>query len=112
VTTATLKALAILAEHGPMLPGGFADRMWPEMRRRRAGGNSQHQGGDNGAICAGGYLGKLCKRGLARREGWDYEITAEGREVLRAVSHTVGARRARLPLKTYNKLLKVARSKS
>jgi hypothetical protein len=112
VTPATLKALSILATHGPMLPSGFADRMWPEMRRRNAGGNSQHRGGDNGAICAGGYLGKLCKRGLVGRAGRVYGITVRGREALRTVSRTIGARRARLPLKIYNKLLKVAKSKS
>lgn len=83
VTTKLIEHLKIVAEHGPVYPGMFATYAWPDAPRRRAGGNSQHQGGDNMAICAGGRLGKLAQAKLVYWTRRGYLITPDGQKILK-----------------------------
>jgi hypothetical protein len=68
---------------------GFALKMWPDhefMHIARSNGGNGAQRGKKAWLCAGSYLAKLTKRGLARR-GWrrgdtGYCITREGKQAL------------------------------
>ena len=85
LTAMRRRALAILdGQSGLMMAATFADKMWPDTRRKSAQGSG---------FAGGGYLGKLVKLGLVRFDtvcssggrytGWGYKITAAGRRALR-----------------------------
>lgn len=75
----TVQALEILEAYPGLQPREFAKLMWPESpgwkRPSKCGNNGMHRGGGM-YRAAGGFLGKLCKRGLAY---WKY-IEAGRRE--------------------------------
>jgi len=84
-------ALYLVAEHGPIRPREFAERMWPDnqawRRVSRCGPYGSHRGG--GMHLAGGaYLGKLRRQGLVNDWGTPfpggYVLTARGRQLLEA----------------------------
>lgn len=83
LTKPQTRALRILCDHGPLRPGQFARRMWPDSpgwRRTRMM-----------PMCGGAYLAKLGYRGWARpqstwslRDGARYSghvLTPKGREL-------------------------------
>jgi hypothetical protein len=82
------RALAMLAEHGPLRPADFARYMWPDNPNWRRPGKCGAYGSSKGLgmrLAGGGYLGRLCKAGLVRytqypREGW--VLTASGEQLL------------------------------
>ena len=90
-TAAQLRALAILRDHGPMMPKRFAERMWPDSpswkKVVRCGAHGSHRGGGMYGA-AGGFLGKLVRAGLVRRttrrsyDYNDYELSPAGRAAL------------------------------
>lgn len=92
MTDATKRALTIIRDHGPIRPREFADLMWPDSpghnRYSKCGPKGSHRGGGM-YLAAGGYLGKLRRRGLIRYEdhylsGWwlGYVLTDEGKKAL------------------------------
>lgn len=93
LTEAQEKALQIVQEHGPIAPAWFSELMWPDSPARRRVYKCGPKGSTRGSglwLSAGGFLGKL------RRKGWveykfsgyrpirrlGYILTAEGRDVL------------------------------
>ncbi len=83
VTAKAIEHLRIVRDNGPMLPGEFGQRAWPNMIERGAGDRG---GGSNVAICGAGRLGRLQKArwvvyvfGHGQR---GYQITPAGRKVL------------------------------
>jgi hypothetical protein len=94
VTDTTRRALIIIRDHGEAItyPKYFAALMWPEsgawQRSKKSGYGSAKGAGMYSA--AGGYLGKLIKRGLIResfRGGFDtharrFELTDAGKEAI------------------------------
>lgn len=94
LTEAQHRALEIFSEHGPLMPKDFAKKMWPDSdgwhRHAKCGPHGVHRGGGM-YIAAGGYIGKLCRKGwveFTRNRRFDYYlneygITQEGRRVLR-----------------------------
>lgn len=92
LTASQIRALTILARHGPMAPADFAQEMWPDS----SGWQRVHKCGAYGAsrgvmmaMVGGGYLGKLRKMGLSRwaetsrRQMPKTCISDEGRVALR-----------------------------
>jgi hypothetical protein len=77
MTESTKKALEIIKEKGPIKPKRFAKFMWPDSDGWSTHTNCGHGvtrgGGMN--LAAGGYLGKLRKRGLIEKklERWPTE---------------------------------------
>ena len=70
LTKAQTKALTIIQEHQPIYPWYFSYLMWPDSD----GHKHYHKCGPKGvcrglgmALAAGGYLGKLVKKGLVYR---------------------------------------------
>ena len=63
------KALQILRDHGPIQPREFAKKMWPDSpcwrHHIKCGPSGSHRGGGM-YLAAGGYLGKLGRRGWAK----------------------------------------------
>lgn len=93
-TASQLRALTILAAHGPLRPREFAQSMWPRSpgwkSSARCGAHGSHRGGGM-YLAAGGFLGKLAKRGWVRRDyrfmhgsaiDDGYRLTDLGRQVL------------------------------
>jgi hypothetical protein len=94
MTKSQRKALEILRDHGPILPAAFAEKMWPDSpcwnRSYKCGAYGSHRGGAM-YRAAGGFLGKLRKKGWAlQREsilgGWNvgYIISIKGKKALEA----------------------------
>lgn len=88
-TPQLLRALSIVQHHGPVQPKAFARAMWPASPSWGHRTNCGH-GVSIGlcmAIAAGGYLGKLAKRGLIG-PGFQhgvhagYVLTDQGRALL------------------------------
>lgn len=94
LTEAQEKALLIVREHGPILPARFSELMWPDSPAH----NRAHNVGSSGAArgvalwrSAGGFLGKLRRRGWVRAKysrvdplhRLGYILTAEGHEILK-----------------------------
>ena len=84
LTLAQVKALTILAEHGPLSPAQFAERMWPDSPAWHFSGPRRAVMGYTG----GGYLGRLRRLGLVEYEHCFpcdelvHSISAEGRRAL------------------------------
>lgn len=67
LTTSRIRALVILAQHGPTRPRDFAERMWPDSSGWKRVHKCGPYGASSGAMMAmvgGAYLGKLRKAGL------------------------------------------------
>lgn len=66
LSEAQKKALEIIRDHGPIRPREFARKMWPDSegwrRSSRAGLYGSSRGGGMN-LAAGGYLGKLARKG-------------------------------------------------
>lgn len=90
-TETAIRALRILAEHGPIRPSHFASLMWPESESWSRVGKCGAYGATRGVgmrLGGGGYLGRLTKKGWAVYQwGADryrsgHVISAEGRRLL------------------------------
>ena len=89
------RALEIVAEHGPIRPAQFADRMWPDSPGWQRSYKCGPWGASRGIAMArtgGAYLGKLQRRGWIHQPWhempWGYQpegysLTEEGQIVLR-----------------------------
>lgn len=88
------KALEVLSNSAGLTAGSFAVQYYTEPRHRYLFTAVSNQG--NGAcagkkawLCAGSFLGKLCKEGLVRREYdrrrgmWLFRVSERGRGALR-----------------------------
>ena len=95
LTPSRRKALEILNKSSSLTAGSFAVQYYTEPRHQYLFTAVSNQG--NGAcagkkawLCAGSFLGKLCKEGLARREYdgrrelWMFRITEKGKKALHA----------------------------
>jgi len=95
LTEPQVKALTILQNHGPLRPREFARLMWPDspgwQRHARCGPNGSHKGGGM-YLAAGGYLGKLARKGWIYRKfkqySWGYDsmgyiLNGPGKTILR-----------------------------
>ncbi len=93
LTDKTLQALRILKEHGPLAPRRFAKHMWPESAGWRRYTNCGPYGVTRGGgmnLAAGGFLGKLRRRGLVDWRPRDrmpkapyvYALSEKGRKAL------------------------------
>ncbi len=69
ITEKQRQALQILKENPGISAGDFAEKMWPEnpMHREHSNGGNGCQPGKAGWLCGGSYLGKLIKKGLAKK---------------------------------------------
>jgi hypothetical protein len=69
VTESEKRALKIIARNPGITPARFAELMWPNseghQRHHRCGYGTSR--GSGMALAAGGYLGKLVRRGLVKR---------------------------------------------
>ena len=91
MTEKTIKALKILAsmENGGITPNRFAMKFWGDDPERQSLFTSVANAG-NGAcagkkawLCAGSYLNKLVKKGLAAKTyNFHYCISRQGKEIL------------------------------
>ena len=95
LTASQRRALEIVRDHGPIKPREFSEKMWPEspghQRYSKCGPSGVTRGGGMN-LAAGGYLGRLRKRGWVKSEYafWvhsyyrdlGYVLTDEGREAL------------------------------
>ncbi len=82
LTEKTIKALRILRKHGDMRPARFAEKMWPNSEKWshpvKCGTHGVHRGGGM-YMAAGGYLGRLARRGLVIYvSDYRYRISVEG----------------------------------
>lgn len=81
------KALRIIAAYKGIRARGFARKMWPDSPAHRCTYRSGHGSarGKGAWLCAGSFVGKLIKKGLAWKE-WKggYTITRKGQEALNA----------------------------
>lgn len=91
ISDTVFRALKILRDARALMPRDFAHKMWPDSegwdRQSKCGPKGAHRGGGM-YLAAGGFLGRLCKRGLAdrrydRHRRQTYVITAKGRRALR-----------------------------
>lgn len=99
LTERTLQALTIVAEHPGITPANFAHLMWPASEKWkhsvRCGVNGVSIGGGM-RLAAGGYLGKLYRRGLIGTAtprtgvGVGYALSVAGREALSAAKGKQG----------------------
>jgi len=82
LTPTRRRALEIVRDGGPILPGHFAERMWPDSECWRHVHKCGPYGASQGvmmAMAAGGFLGKLGKAGLVCWFGSaGYMLTAQG----------------------------------
>lgn len=92
MTDVERRALEIVARYGPIMPREFAALMWPDSpgwkRHSKCGPKGVSQGGGM-RLAAGGYLGRLRKRGLvnyvrlhAYSLYFGYAISAKGKSCL------------------------------
>jgi len=89
MTNPEKKALTILSEYEEGLyPKRFAELMWPDSPCWTKSYNCGPNGASLGIAmytAAGGYLGRLSKKGTVRRRyDWSYTITKAGLDLLRA----------------------------
>ncbi len=89
------KALTILSKDGPMMARDFAMQYFdgPEHQYLFTAVSNQGNGacaGKKAWLCAGSLLGRLVKRGLAKRtlvsDIWMFAVTGQGRDLLREAS--------------------------
>ncbi len=96
LTAKQAKALRIVREHGPILPGWFAHFMWPDSSSWTRTSNCGHNGARTGVgveQAGGAFLSRLAKKDLVRDEwdrGWQgrsirkgYSLLAAGRRALK-----------------------------
>lgn len=90
LTDAQRRALAILEEYGPLMPGRFAERMWPDAEGWQRLGKCGNKGSTRGVgmrLAGGGFLGKLWKLGLVhpvwRFDCREYRLSDGGYSALR-----------------------------
>ena len=105
LTPQMFRALSIIKHHGPVQPKAFAHAMWPQSPswgQRTACGPNGVSIGLCMAISAGGYLGKLAKRGMIRPNfrfsvHAGYVLTELGQSLLDAERSRDSARPRRRP---------------
>ena len=82
ITDIAAKAVRFIRDNPGCYAWEVGQHLWPDhpMHGRPAGDRG---GGNCGAVVAGGYMGKLHKRGLISGYSGTYRITAAGKAALR-----------------------------
>lgn len=85
ISTRTLDALQIIADHPGTSAREFGLLYWPDnlMHRKMKNGGHGAQRGKPGWLCAGSYLAKLTKNELVRWDKRGYHLTQRGAETLK-----------------------------
>lgn len=95
LTEFQISALRVIRNHGPIMPGEFAEKMWPDSpawgRYHNCGHGATAGGGMR--MCGGSYIGKLYKKGWVKLYIGNYyertspvtryELTDEGKRLLK-----------------------------
>ncbi|HEX5704922.1 MAG TPA: hypothetical protein VFX97_17120 [Pyrinomonadaceae bacterium] len=90
LTNSQRRALEIVRDHPGIAPREFAEFMWPDSdghsNLTNCGRGVTRGGGMN--LAGGGYLGKLCRKGLVyrspQRGSFGYCVSSEGSKALTA----------------------------
>ncbi len=85
ITDIAAKALRFIRDNPDCYAREVGQHLWPDhiMHNKPAGDRG---GGIAGALVAGGYMGKLHKRGLISGYSGTYQITTAGKTALREMT--------------------------
>ena len=115
MTERQLEALEILLVHPGLTAREFGYHFWPDhpMHKKSSNQGTGATTGKAGWLCAGGYLGRLRKKGWIRWAGYDCyqnELTALGRSKYReAIQKKLDDKLGQVPQAVLNNVMTILR---